>query len=292
MENELKKQIVVGTIVLIGIFIIVIGIVNGIDFAATYFGSQRAEESAASDQAGGAEATPAGKEVPAQEYFDLPTTAENILIFPLAIATDATDTTFILENNNDKPAQISLTLINPAGGWHTYNPWEVNTEQYQLELGNLANKPDSFNPGVAVITADQPIAAIAKITNQNGLTNRPLRPYLEPARDIIFDLSPAAGSNIPQNTLILTNYSNSIAEAKLSFTGEDSNAETKPSPPIEIKPHETKTIDLIEIVGSRVQLGTYESLLVSGTSAVFSGAIATLDNTQNMWINISGGEAR
>jgi len=292
MEKELKKQIVIGTIILIGIFVVVVGIINGIDFAATYLASRDHDNTTTQAEETSKEQTRTNPAESSQEYFGLPTEEDNTLIFPLAIFTEATDTTFVLENNNETPAEISLTLINPAGEWYTYNPWEITGEQYQINLRQLAHKPDNLNPGVAIITADQPVAAIAKITNQSGLTNRPLRPYLEPARDIIFNLSPLPGSNVPQNTLVITNYSDGIAEVKLSFAGEDSNTQTKPSPPVEIKPHETKIIDLIEVVGSRVELGTYKSLMVSGTSAVFSGAVATLDNTRNMWTNIGGGEAR
>ncbi|GEM_PF-3542708 len=290
MEKEFRNQIIIGTLITVGIFVAVLGIINGIEFASTYFGR--------SDKLGDSEPdiirpeTSLQTEVSEKAQFRLPET-DTVLYFPLTVNTDTTQTEVLFENNNEEKVSITLTLLNNRGDWHTYDPWAVEGKEFKVNIENLANIPPDMNPGIAIVAADHSIAAIANIKNSNGLANRPLPPYLEPARDIYFELTPAGASQTPQNTLLLTNLSDTIAEAKLSLSSQEATSENGIiTDPIEVNPWQTQVVNLEEIAGSRLTLSTYDSILVSGSKSIYTAAICTLDSSRNTWTNISAGEPR
>jgi hypothetical protein len=290
MEKEIRRQMIIGTLLAIGIFIGIIAVINGLNLAATFLKArtQPSESNEATIPISSENDISSTKTIP---ELVLPE-KEFTLYFPSVVQNSTTNTKIQLQNNTGEIiTDAETTVMGKGGDWHRYRALTVNSDPYILDTKNLANLPPGLNPGVLVITSNHPLAGISTVTN-NGLENNPIAPYLELARDLYFRFDRNRDATISQNSLVITNFDSRIAEIQLSFSGKKPEISNTTIGPLELKPWETKVFNLRQILQGKASLDDFDNLLVSGTAANFIGVIAEVDQTGQTWKNFAVGEVR
>lgn len=292
MEKEVKRDLWIGGSIAVAIFIGILIVVMGIDYAQTQLTDPKptaeigAEENIETTEAEPDTITPAITEPPNIS------SAKSVLYFPLVVSSQSSQTKITFQNNTETQVNdLVPTLMGKVGEWHTYRPMEIPPqEKYILQTSKLANLPELMTPGVATVTSDEAIAGIAEISNSNGLTSRPIKPYVDLQQDLYFNLTRNSEQQAEQNVLVVTNLSSTLIEVQLAFSkaGETSSI----SDPLEVQPWNVKIIDLTGLLGSETLLSQFESIMVSASAPSMIAAAAQVDQTLTTWQKVITGEPK
>ncbi|MFC1617927.1 hypothetical protein ACFL2B_01450 [Patescibacteria group bacterium] len=291
MDKAVKKQLVFGAIFMVCIFAAILAFANGFAFSDQLLA--RAGNNPAPTQTTNQESTTPTQDEPQQpepkSFFTLPDTS-NVMYIPLALKNEGAQTKITLQNNESTESTIDLTLIGGVGDWHSYSPITIPPNQrHIIQTNHLANVPTDFDPGVAIISSDNHVAAIAEIINTDGKKTRFYKPSLTLDEDHLLPFSHDQHDRIVQDTLVVSNLNNTVADIQLALSTKDDSAETFST--YELEPFETRIINIEDVIGHSVGSSDYASVLASSTSTNILTALCSLDAARGTWGNIvSDGE--
>ncbi|EKD49529.1 MAG: hypothetical protein ACD_63C00112G0004 [uncultured bacterium] len=282
MEKTEKRTMIYALVMSIIIFGIAIGAIYGGTFIATRLGgSKKTTEPAKTTTENTSKAIDETAEKKYSKITEI-TGKTTMLYFPIVIDDKNTDT-FIKLKNNEKAENddLTLTLVNRAGETHTYDPVKVPMDgEYKFQLSKLANKPANMDPGIAILSSERTIAAVAQLVNAEGVVTDPFPPFIKEQKDFELSFTKDKNGHVQQNTLVITNFDEKIIEVNSMLSGEDGASKILES--IEIRPLETKLV----MLENDANFDRYTKLIVSSTRESLMGAIFTLDRSIGLWGNI------
>ncbi len=285
--REGRKQIIIGTIIIVGIFVAVMAGINGASFMHTFITASAASQvniELRDEEIENLESNQPESKETRQYSYNIPE-SKNIMYLSLASNGEEAETKIILKNSESEEGEVTLSLIGGEGEWYTYSPFKIpGGGNYIVKLSQLANTPPDLDPGVAIISTEQQVAAIAEITNKNGIKTKLFSPYVAPKEKLFFEFTSDKDNQIKQDTAVVSNLDDNITD--IQFTIRKTDGETETSKKVEIGPWETRVINIQEDIELPLSTKHYETLLVSSTTPNIIGALCLFDNFSGTWANI------
>ncbi len=192
-----------------------------------------------------------------------------------------------IKNTGTDPANdIQVTLLNRAGEYRTYPVTNLKPGSIsRFSLKDLAELPLNFSPGLAIISSNANIAAVAETFPTGSDEKSPaesLTPLAGLPSDLNFKIYPTTDSAPAQNRLSVTNPQTKLIEVQVRLTTPEQGSQI-----ILTKELPTLTTEIIEL--SILKFQSYDqtaTVSVSSTDRII-GAIYRLDKDGGLLSNIS-----
>lgn len=234
-------------------------------------------------------ATPSATATPTLTPTPIPlpwSNQETVLYFPVLPVNLYQYSLIQIKNTGAQGAGgIQVTLLNRTGEYRTYpvgalEPGAIN----RFSLKDLPELPINFSPGLAIVSSDSGLAAVAEIFPGDSDEKNPvesLAPIGDLPRDLDFKIYPTIDNEPAQNRLSLTNPESKLIEVQVMLTAPERGSQiilTKQIPSL--------TTEIIELPIPKFKSYDQTATVIASSTDRIVGAIYHLDNDGGLLSNI------